>query len=363
MSAFNQDSMQVRFQLEFSGFKLDADLQLPGRGVTVLFGHSGSGKTTLLRCIAGLLPNVQGYLRIRGQVWQDTEQDLFWPTHQRPLGYVFQEANLFPFLSAGKNIDYGRKRAVRPADDSEVQAIIELLGIGHLLHKLPTQLSGGERQRVSIARALAVKPRVLLMDEPLSALDQKRKQEILPFLERLHQELDIPILYVTHSEQEVIRLADYLVVMETGRVVASGELAETLTRLDSPMADSKQASSVLDVSICGHEPEFRLSQAKFSGGILSLPFQQAAAIGTNLRLQVCARDVSITLTQPEQTSILNVLAARVVDIANDQEGRSLIKLEVGGEPLLAHITQKSAMQLGLERGMQVFAQIKATAIV
>ncbi|MBU0656125.1 MAG: molybdenum ABC transporter ATP-binding protein [Gammaproteobacteria bacterium] len=363
MSEINQDTLHARFQLAFSDFTLATDLQLPGRGVTALFGHSGSGKTTLLRCIAGLQRPDSGFLQVRGQVWQDSTKGVFLPTHQRPLGYVFQEASLFPHLTARKNIDYGRKRATQSANDAELAAIVDMLGIGHLLDKIPAQLSGGERQRVGIARALALKPQVLLMDEPLAALDLKRKQEILPFLERLHRELDIPILYVTHSPQEVTQLADHLVVLEAGKVVASGALAETLTRLDSPMAQGKQASTVLQVQVCGHEPEFHLSQVQFAGGVLSLPYQQAAVVGTALRLRVYARDVSITLQQAKQTSILNVLPADITGMAHDREGRTMIRLNLGGVPLLAHITQKSAVQLGLQKGTPVFAQIKATAIL
>lgn len=355
--------VDARFQLAFDGFQLAVDLQLPGSGVTALFGHSGSGKTTLLRCIAGLQRPDSGFLQVRGQVWQDSANGVFLPTHQRPLGYVFQEASLFPHLSARKNIDYGRKRAAQSANDAELAAIVAMLGIGHLLNKIPAQLSGGERQRVGIARALALKPQVLLMDEPLAALDLKRKQEILPFLERLHRELDIPILYVTHSPQEVTRLADHLVVLEAGRVVASGALAETLTQLDSPMAQGKQASTVLQAQVCGHEPEFHLSQVQFAGGVLSLPYQQAAAVGASVRLRVYARDVSLTLQQPAQTSILNVLPASITGMAQPVAGQVMVRLNLGGVPLLAHITHKSAVQLGLKVGMGVFAQIKATAIV
>lgn len=363
MSNTPHDNLHAHFQLAFSGFTLETDLQLPGRGVTALFGHSGSGKTTLLRCIAGLQRPDSGFLQVRGQVWQDSAKGVFLPTHQRPLGYVFQEASLFPHLTARKNMDYGRKRAVQSANDAELAAIVAMLGIEHLLDKIPAQLSGGERQRVGIARALALKPQVLLMDEPLAALDLKRKQEILPFLERLHRELDIPILYVTHSPQEVTQLADHLVVLEAGKVVASGALAEVLTRLDSPMAQGKEASSVLQVKVWDHEPEFHLSHVGFAGGVISLPYQQETAVGTPLRLRIDARDVSLTLQQPAQTSILNVLPASITGMAQPVAGQVMVRLNMGGVPLLAHITLKSASVMGLRVGMAVFAQIKATAIV
>lgn len=356
-------SIEARFQLPFPGFALEVDLQLPGVGVTALFGHSGSGKTTLLRCIAGLERAPQGYLQVGGVLWQDSAQGFFLPTHRRPLGYVFQEASLFPHLSVRRNLEYGQKRV--PAADRRIalEQALDLLGIGHLLERMPDRLSGGERQRVAIARALALSPQVLLMDEPLAALDLQRKQEILPFLIRLHNELAMPILYVTHSPEEVIQLADHLVVLEAGKVAASGPLAETLTQLDSPLAQGEQASSMLQAQICGHEPEFHLTQVQFAGGVLNLPYQRTTPIGTRLRLRVYARDVSITLQPPAQTSILNVLPAAITGMAHDDEGRSLVRLSLGGAPLLAHITQKSAVQLGLQPGMQVFAQIKATAIL
>ncbi|MDP1536360.1 MAG: molybdenum ABC transporter ATP-binding protein [Burkholderiales bacterium] len=239
----------ARFRHGYPGFTLDVDLELPSRGVTALFGHSGSGKTTLLRCIAGLERTANGYLAIDGTLWQDGAS--FLPTHRRPIGYVFQEASLFPHLSVRGNLEYGAKRAqslpareggagggranlCRPAS-ADFSHIVELLGIGTLLDRKPERLSGGERQRVAIARALLTAPRLLLMDEPLAALDLARKNEILPYLERLHDELEIPVLYVSHAPDEVARLADHLVVMDGGRAVAQGPLADVLSRIDLPI--------------------------------------------------------------------------------------------------------------------------------
>jgi molybdate transport system ATP-binding protein len=222
------DAIHARFKLDYTGFTLDVDLDLPSHGVTALFGHSGSGKTTLLRAIAGLERVPGGYLAVNGEVWQDDEQGIFLPTHQRPLGYVFQEASLFAHLNVRRNLEYGLKRVPEQQRRVSLDKAIELLGIGHLQERMPNALSGGERQRVGIARALAVSPQLLLMDEPLAALDLKRKGEILPYLERLHDELDIPVLYVSHSPDEVARLADHLVLMENGQVLASGALTETL---------------------------------------------------------------------------------------------------------------------------------------
>jgi molybdate transport system ATP-binding protein len=222
----------VQFQLDYGRFQLDVDLAIPNSGITVLFGHSGSGKTTLLRCIAGLQQAPHGFLQINGKVWQDSERNIFLPTYRRPLGYVFQEANLFPHLTVAANVEFGVKRIGKSTGPVIFQDVVELLGISHLLKCLPHSLSGGERQRVAIARALVLNPDILLMDEPLASLDFKRKQEILPYLNQLHQQTHIPILYVTHSQQEVMHLADYVVIMEEGRVLASGTLSETMNYLD-----------------------------------------------------------------------------------------------------------------------------------
>ncbi|MGZ5009780.1 MAG: molybdenum ABC transporter ATP-binding protein [Methylobacter sp.] len=350
----------ARFQLDYGGFKLDVDLKLPGAGITVLFGHSGSGKTTLLRCIAGLQRAPQGKLEINGNVWQDSERGLFLPTHKRPLGYVFQEANLFPHLTVRDNLYYGLKRIKQNSGSVKLEHTIELLGIGQLMERMPERLSGGERQRVAIARALALNPEILLMDEPLASLDFKRKQEILPFLSRLHQQLDIPVLYVTHSQQEVAQLADTLVILEDGQALASGPLSETQSRLDVPLAQDREAATVWQTTVAGHEADYHLTRVAFAGGSLSLPAVDAK-IGTPLRVQIYARDVSIALEAPTATSILNVLPAIISDIADGRDSQSLIRLQVGNQPLLAHISRKSVLLLGLQTGMAVYVQIKGTS--
>ncbi|MEI6069281.1 MAG: molybdenum ABC transporter ATP-binding protein [Methylococcaceae bacterium] len=350
------------FQLDYGAFQLDVDLSLPGSGVTVLFGHSGSGKTTLLRCIAGLQNAPQGFLEINGQVWQDSEHDVFLPTHKRSLGYVFQEANLFPHLTVAGNLQFGLKRIAKNSGTVDLQHILELLGIDDLLKRKPDGLSGGERQRVAIARALALNPEILLMDEPLASLDFKRKQEILPFLSRLNQELNIPVLYVTHSQQEVAQLADNLVILEGGRVLASGPLSETLSRLDVPLAQDREAASVWPVTIIEHETDYHLTRVAFVGGILDMPMVDAA-IGTPLRLQIYASDVSIALEAPTATSILNVLPATITGLTDDRGGQSVVRLQVGTQALLAHITRKSALLLNLQIGKAVYVQMKGMSIL
>ena len=359
----DSDTIIAQFQLTYSAFQLDVDLRLPNSGVTVLFGESGSGKTTLLRCIAGLQHAPNGYLEINGKVWQDSEKNLFLPTHKRNLGYVFQEANLFAHLTVLGNLEYGLKRIAQNSNTEYFKQVIELLGIEHLMKRIPERLSGGEKQRVAIARALVLNPEILLMDEPLAALDAKRKQEILPFLTRLHNELKIPVLYVTHSQQEVAQLADYLVLLEKGKVQAAGLLAETLSRLDLPQAQEREAASVWQVTVLEHEAGYHLTRVAFSGGSLSLPAINAA-LETSLRLQIHARDVSITLEISTATSILNVLPATISEIIeNVGGGQSVIRLQVGSLPLLAHITRKSVQLLNLQVGMPVYVQIKGTSIL
>ena len=352
----------ARFRLNYGKFQLAVDLKLPGSGVTVLFGHSGSGKTTLLRCIAGLQHAPVGFLEINGSLWQDSGQGLFLPTYKRSLGYVFQEANLFPHLTVERNLQYGLKRIDKPPEANNLQHILELLGIDHLLKRKPDCLSGGERQRVAIARALALSPEILLMDEPLASLDFKRKQEILPFLSRLNQELNIPVLYVTHSQQEVAQLADNLVIMEDGKALASGPLSETLSRLDVQLAHDREAASVWQVTIVEHEADYQLTRVAFVGGTLSLPLVDAA-IGTSLRLQIYASDVSIVLEASTTTSILNVLPAIITGLTDDHGGLAVVRLKVGTQTLLAHITRKSALLLNLHIDMAVYAQIKGTSIL
>ena len=356
------NAIYLQFQLDYGAFKLDVDLKLPNTGITVLFGHSGSGKTTLLRCIAGLQPSQRGYLAINGQIWQDSQQHIFLPTHRRAIGYVFQEANLFPHLTVAANIQFGLKRLSKPHPAMDLNYILNLLGITHLLQRKPNQLSGGERQRVAIARALVLQPEILLMDEPLAALDNQRKQEILPFLDKLHRELKIPILYVTHARQEVARLADHLIILSEGKVIAEGSLTETLGRLDTPLAIDKDAASVWLCTVIAHDTHYYLTRLAFSDGVLDIPLL-TTAIGSCIRIQIAARDVSITLKAPEASSILNILTATITDIVALQAGQCLLRLSLGQAILLAHISQKSVEVLDLVIGMQVFVQIKGTSIL
>ncbi len=359
--------IQATFKCQFDGFALDVSLDLPGRGVTAIFGSSGSGKTTLLRCMAGLERTRSGYLKVNDQVWQDHASGLFVPVHQRALGYVFQEASLFAHLNVQRNLDYGLRRVPAAKRRVSLSHAIELLGIGQLLARQPGTLSGGERQRVAIARALATSPRVLLMDEPLASLDVQRKAEVLPYLERLHEELDIPVLYVSHAPDEVARLADHLVLLDAGQVLASGSTRELMTRLDLPLAHGDAAAAVIDAVVTHVEPAYHLSHAAFAGGQISL-LNASLSVGQRVRVRIQARDVSLTLQRQEGTSILNIFAATVTAIASDSPGQVMVGVclnaGIGQESqLLARITRKSADALGLKPGSQVYAQVKGVAVL
>ncbi|MCE5182621.1 MAG: molybdenum ABC transporter ATP-binding protein [Betaproteobacteria bacterium] len=360
MASEHIPAIDARFRLAYPGFSLDVDIKLPGRGVSALFGPSGSGKTTLLRCLAGLERTPDGYLALGGEIWQ--QGPAFVPTHRRPLGYVFQEASLFPHLSVRRNLEYGLRRIADGARRVSLDSAIELLGIGHLLERIPDRLSGGERQRVAIARALAVSPRILLMDEPLAALDLARKQEILPYLERLHDELEIPLVYVSHSPDEVARLADYMVLMEGGKAVASGPIHEMLTRLDLPLAHGDEAGVVIDTTVGEHDEIYHLTRLDFAGGGISVA-RQPYALEHHVRLRIPARDISLALERHGDSSILNVLPASVVEIADETPAHVMVRLDAGGVPLLARITRKSSALLGLKPGMAIFAQVKSVALL
>lgn len=357
--------IDVRLHLQYSAFALEVDLHLPGRGVTALYGHSGSGKTTCLRCIAGLERAADGFVQVNDEVWQDSRSGLFVPPHKRALGYVFQEASLFPHLSVRANLEFGLKRIPRAQRRVDMAQATELLGIGHLLERHPQHLSGGERQRIGIARALLTSPRLLLMDEPLAALDSQRKSEILPYLERLHDELDIPVLYVSHAQDEVARLADHIVLLSDGKALASGPIGETLARLDLPLALGDDAGVVISGTVSAYDAHYQLLSLQLPGSALHMRVAHAPlALGKALRIKVQARDVSLNVQAEEHSSILNRLPVTVIqEIAADNNAHVLVRLDAGGTPLLARITRFSRDQLQLHPGQTLWAQIKAVAVL
>jgi molybdate transport system ATP-binding protein len=352
-------SIAATFRLDYPGFTLDVDLDLPGSGVTAVFGQSGCGKTTLLRCIAGLERGA-GRLDVNGETWQDAAT--FLSTHRRPLGYVFQDARLFAHLTVAGNLDYGMRRAAG-ADSSRRAPIIDLLGLGSLLERLPERLSGGEQQRVAIARALLTAPRLLLLDEPLAALDHARKREILPWLERLKDELEIPVIYVSHAADEVARLADHLVVLEGGRNLAHGPLAETLARVDLPIRLGEDAGAVFAATVAERDAEWHLARVEFDGGELWVK-DSGVPVGRRVRVRILARDVSIAGSRHDDVSILNLLPATVIALAGeDHPSAVLVQLRAGATTLLARLTRRSAQRLDLVPGREVWVQIKAVALI
>lgn len=360
----HEDTLAARFRGSLGAFELDVDFNFPANGVTALFGPSGCGKTSLLRCFAGLNHLQEGRFSIAGEVWQDEKS--FRLTHRRAIGYVFQQANLFAHLSVRDNLQFGMKRlgrAGRMAEAARFDELVELLGIAHLLARAPRKLSGGERQRVAIGRALLTAPKLLLMDEPLSALDYEAKREILPYLENLRKTLSIPVLYVTHASNEVARLADHIAVLENGRVLASGGLTETLARLDLPIRREEGASVAIEATVDEIDGKWHLARVGFTGGSLWVRDPQKP-VGEKIRVMILARDVSLALEPSQNVSIVNHLPATVVEIAEgDHPAVVAVRVDVGGTPLIARLTARSAAALELAPGKPVSAQIKSVAIV
>ena len=351
--------IECKIKIKLDDFMLDAKFTIPDKGITVVFGDSGSGKTTLLRVIAGLEKSDDGYLKVGDSVWQ--KGDNFVPTHKRQIGYVFQDAALFDHLDVKGNLGYVIKRTDGLNKDF-IESIYTLLEIKSLLNRSTVQLSGGEKQRVAIARALLANPKILLLDEPLSALDLKRKNEILPYLDSLHNQLDIPILYVTHSQDETSRLADHLMLIENGKIIGNGPVNEMLTRFDMPMAQSNEAISIFDAKVINRDPEFSLMYLEFSGGQFVVP-DNGMSIESLVRIRVAARDVSLTKKKQTDTSILNIFPAVVEEIAPESKAQIIVRLSMGGVVLLSCLTRKSASTLELEIGLSIFVQVKSVAIL
>lgn len=336
--------ISLKHELRQGDFELKVDEQIPAKGITGLFGESGSGKTTLLRCIAGLERDLSRDSR---------------PVHKRNIGYVFQEPQLFPHLTVRSNIEFGARRA----SDSKVdqRQAIEMLGLDHLLDRKPRGLSVGEAQRVAIAAVLLRSPQLILMDEPLASLDQRRKDELLPYLDRLHNELSIPMIYVSHSIDEVSRLCDHLLLIENGKIVGSGELHATLARLDLPMLSGANAGSVIEAAPRRYDSEYDLTLFGFSGGELCVPGKHDTN-AKSVRLRISASDVSICLTRPDKTTILNILPAKVDELRDVGSSSALVRLAMGDHYLLARITRRSATGLNLKKGDSVFAQVKSVTV-
>lgn len=354
-----------------AGFRLDVSFSLPSAGILVLFGPSGCGKTTVLRAVAGL-ERAAGCVRVGDSVWQDDERGVFVPTYERNLGYVFQEASLFSHLNVDKNLRFGLERTQTPQGEERLQYAIDLLGIRHLLLRRVSELSGGERQRCAIARSLCLQPDILLMDEPLSALDWARKREILPWLEKLRAELHIPILYVTHSADEMARLADWLVVLDQGRISAQGPLASVLTNLQVPVATEHGPAGIVEGEVVSISQMWRTLAVRAGNWVLEVADDASGAaeattishrVGDRIRLRILARDVGISLNPLQQTSVRNCLPAVIDDLVEESGAYMLVRLKEGENALLSRILRRSAAELNLKPGMRVWAQVKAAAVV
>lgn len=360
-------SIEVALAGQLGAFQVKVDLRLPSSGITALFGPSGCGKTTILRCISGL-QHLPGRIAIGADVWQESDAGMFEAPYKRHVGYVFQEASLFPHLSVRDNLLFGARRATAPNKAPiALDDIVALLGIGHLLDRSTAALSGGERQRVAVGRALLAAPRILLMDEPLSALDRMTKEEILPYFERLHEQLSIPILYVTHDLSEVERLADWLVLLRSGRVLASGPLQTLQTDPGLPLLASPEATVVLSGTVAQIDDAFALTEIDVDGGRLLVAGRHGAP-GEIRRLRIAASDVSLAKTAPGDSTILNCLPGRIVSIdasANAPQANVIVALgrDGSGDRIAARITRKSLMGLNLVPGIEVYAQIKGVALL
>jgi len=355
------ERIEFDYALQRDKFSLDVQASLPMRGITGLFGPSGCGKTTLLRCIAGLEPAARGRLAVGADVWEDTKQRMSLSVERRRIAYVFQEPRLFSHLDVSGNLAYARKRRPAAATGIDEDHIIDLLGIGALRARRVDELSGGEAQRVAIARALLTAPRLVLMDEPLASLDAARKDEVLPFLDRLHAELAVPIVYVSHSIEEVCRLSDHLVLMDGGRIVANDVLQKVLTDTTVEALQGVEAGSVLETRCEGYHEDDELTRLRFSGGEFLVP-GKVGVPGGELRLRIRAADVSLCRERPTQSSILNIFPAQVASVDAVGEGMTLIRLKLAEDTLLARVTRRSVRDLEVTVGDSLFVQIKSASI-
>jgi molybdate transport system ATP-binding protein len=367
MTEFNSDKKLFRLQLSLSreDFMLNIDQHLPAQGITVLFGPSGSGKTTVLRCVAGL-EKASGFIALGDETWQDSANNIFRPTWQRELGYVFQEASLFEHFDVRGNLHFGLRRSQRNGETDhalDLESAIELLGISHLLARSVDSLSGGERQRVAIARALATRPKLLLLDEPLASLDMARRKEVLPWLERLHRELRIPILYVTHSMDELVRLADHVVLLDKGAVQSSGPLSLAMASQEVALTIGDEAGIVTVGEVVEINAHDQTVGVRFGNCNVFVP-EQSVVAGQKVRLRILARDVSLSLTAHDDITIQNCLRGEIESIEGDvHPSQALVRVRCGQEVLMSRVSRQSITNLGLDVGSKVWCQIKSVLLV
>jgi molybdate transport system ATP-binding protein len=353
---------RLDFRMMAGDFALDVKLDAAGAGVLALFGRSGAGKTSIVRAIAGLARPSSGTIEVAGQTLFDAAAGIDVPAERRRVGYVFQDSRLFPHLTVEGNLRYGLKRA--PAGDRKIgfAPMVELLGIADLLGRRPAGLSGGERQRVAIGRALLAQPRILLLDEPLASLDGARKAELLPYLEALHANTGVPVVYVSHALDEVVRLADTMAIVDRGRIAAVGPVGEITARLDlRPLAGRFEAGAAIDMRVVRHDPHYALTTLAFDGGEFAVP-KIEAALGAAVRVQIRARDVLLAVEPPRGLSARNVLAGHVVDLIPEQGAYAEVAVAVGQATLIARVTRAAVDDLDLTVGSRVFAVVKAVAV-
>ncbi|MBF0380851.1 MAG: molybdenum ABC transporter ATP-binding protein [Magnetococcales bacterium] len=355
--------LEARFKLIKGDFTLNSNLATAISGVTGLFGPSGSGKTTFLRCLAGLERATQGYLRFGDDIWQDEAKNIFLPPHQRPVGVVFQENRLFKHLTVKDNLLFGRKRSKNQKSSISWDGVVQILELEPLLNRHPQGLSGGEQQRVAIGRAILSNPELLIMDEPLASMDQTGSRRILGFISSLQNQLQLPILHVSHDMGEILQLADYLAVMESGEIIATGPISDMMTSLELPLAHRSDASTVLTARVVAHDPSYHLNHLEFGEPAQRLFIaNNNLAIGDKVRVRIFARDVSLALDHPSNTSILNLFPAQVVEVAQENPAQYVVKLMVGNSPILARITKKSLQSLSIKKGLSLIAQVKSIAL-
>lgn len=353
--------IDIDLRATFGVFSLHAAFKAPKNGICAVFGKSGSGKTALLRSIAGLNHSCHGHVRVGDETWHDDTQRMFLPVHRRRVGYVFQEATLFPHLDVRHNLLYGFSRIAQGDRRVEFEKTVTLLGLAPFLSRRPSTLSGGERQRVALGRALLVSPRLLLLDEPVSALDRQGKREVLSYIEHIRDRLDLPMLYVSHSVEEVSRLADYLVVMEEGAVKMAGSMESMRTNPDSPLTHGSEAGVMISTTVLEHDDDYHLSYLSCGGGRIAVSRLEGTP-GSVFRIAIKARDISISLSRPVGSSVLNSIPAVVTQVADDGPAHSLVCLSAEDTPLVAHITRKSARVLNLAVGQAVYANVKSVAL-
>lgn len=353
--------IQGRFLLQRQDFCLDVDFNLPDTGVTVVFGESGSGKTTLLRCIAGLESPSKGVFKLINDHWQSQLACL--PTHKRPLGFVFQDAGLLPHLNVWQNLNYAIKRCLEKPTVDQIDEVIAVMDIRGLMQRTPDQLSGGERQRVAIARALLSQPKLLLMDEPLASLDEARKNEILPYLEKIKRQYRLPIIYITHSVEEMNRLADFVILMKKGQIEYQGEALPLFSRLDASFQSGDQASVVIEGNIMAKDALYHLDEVLVGSSIIRI-CQSEYQPGELVRIRILAKDVSLTLSEQNDSSILNRIPVTIAEInRKDSPSTALVRVLFGDQSLISRTTLKSIELLSLKVGDKIWAQIKSAAIL